>query len=522
MDLSGEYYLLRLTKNGFILYKFHMYAFRILLILLLLQVSAFANQIYIIKKGDSLIKISHKFNIKSYLIKQANPKVDWLKIKPNEKIIIPINGNKVFYTVEKGDSLIKIAKKLGYTYSELKKANPGVDWLKIKPKDKIALPDKTITAYVKAPLQTEEQILHNEEQKQIQKVQAKEKLTKTQTPRKVASEQFYTIKPGDSLIKIAKKLNYTYGQLKKANPNIDWLKIRPGQRIRLPSKHMQVKRTPNPGEVGDGYYIVARGDTLRSIANRFGLALERLRELNPKLGNIIKPGDLVVIPKDLTEKIILSRKQNLFIPPKYLVYSQVYKVKSGDTLWKIAKKFNTSVGIIRTINDITGRNIRIGQVLFVPSLNLKESEKLKLRYSILNEERHALIKYAERFIGAPYKFGGNSLRHGIDCSGFVQKIYSKFNVKLPRTAEEQYRIAGVPISVKRLQPGDLLFFHTMNYARVTHVAIYIGKGRFIHAAGRRSGVKVSRFDRYYWKRFVGAKRILGVDTRYAYIRGGSG
>ena len=249
------------------------------------------------------------------------------------------------------------------------------------------------------------------------------------------------------------------------------------------------------------------------------MSLKKLQELNPKLGKIIRPGDVVVIPKELTEKIKVCEKENLFIPPRYLIYSEIYKVKKGDTLWKIAKRFDTNIGIIRTLNDISGNNIHIGQILFVPSKNIKDAQRLKLRYSILNEERHALIRYAERFIGAPYKFGGDSLRHGIDCSAFVQKIYEKFKIYLPRTAEGQYREAGVFIPSSRLQPGDLLFFHTLDYAKATHVAIYIGRGRFIHAAGRRSGVKISHFTRYYWKHFIGAKRILRINNvNYAYIR----
>ena len=401
------------------------------------------------------------------------------------------------YIVKKGDTLITIAKKLNISPKLIKEANPHVNWLKIKPNDTIKIPFVVGGVAVELSKPNEEE--KNSGQKNI-----------------------YIIKKGDSLLKIAHTLNYSYKEIKKLNPNVDWSKIRPGQKILLPSKHLVAKKTPKPGEIGDGYYIVAKGDTLNSIAKRFGLTLAKLMQLNPGVGKIIRPGDLIVIPGDLAKKIMLSRKENLFIPPKYLLYSQVYRVKKGDTLWKIAKKFNTSIDIIKTINDINGRYLRVGQVLFVPSLNLKESEKLKLRYSIIMQERHALIRYAERFIGAPYRFGGDSLKHGIDCSAFVQKIYAKFKIHLPRTAEEQYRVAGVPVSIKRLQPGDLLFFHTLNYARVTHVAIYIGNGKFIHAAGRRSGVKISHFSKYYWKRFVGAKRVLGIDTRYAYNRGRSG
>ena len=419
--------------------------------ILFLAVESQAYQIYTVKKGDTLIGIAHKFCIKPKLIKEANPNVDWLRIRPNDKIKIP--------------------------YKDCIERFRGV----------------------KAKLNTDKT------------AQSGESIER--------KKRFYTVKVGDSLWKIAHRLHYSLEALKEANPNVDWRRIKPGMKIALPLKHEKVKKLPKPGEIGDGYYIVAKGDTLRSIASRFGLSLKKLRELNPKLGRIIRPGDVVVIPKELTEKIKICEKENLFIPPRYLIYSEIYRVKRGDSLWKIAKKFNTDVDIIRTLNDISGNHLYVGQVLFVPSRNIKEAERLKLKYSILNEERHALVRYAERFIGAPYKFGGDSLKHGIDCSAFVQKIYEKFNIHLPRTAEEQYREAGVFVPVSKLQPGDLLFFHTLNYAKATHVAIYIGNGKFIHAAGRRWGVKISRFTRYYWRRFIGAKRILRINNvNYAYLR----
>ncbi len=449
-----------------ILYKLHMrMKYLIASFVILLTLKSYAYQIYTVKKGDTLIGIAHKFGIKAKLIKEANPRVDWRRIRPKQKIKIPSIVAKKHVRKK-----IKITK----TKTRFKK-----------------------TATIQKPVQPSKQQVKTE-------------------------NKIYTIKKGDTLIGIAHKLHYSYEQIKAVNPKVDWRKIRPGQKIVLPSKHAVAKKTPKPGEIGDGYYIVAKGDTLRGIARRFGLTLKELEQLNPNLNKIIRPGELIVLPKELTEKIKISEKEKLYIPPRFLLYSEIYRVKRGDTLWKIARKFNTDIDIIRTLNDISGRNIRVGQILFVPSRKLKGAEKLKLRYSILNQERHALVRYAERFLGTPYRFGGESLKYGIDCSAFVQKIFSRFKIRLPRTAEEQYRVAGVFVPVNRLQPGDLLFFHTLNYAKVTHVAIYIGHGKFIHAAGRRSGVKISRFTKYYWKRFVGAKRVLGTGKRYAYLRNRSG
>ncbi len=437
--------------------------FLVVLFLLVFSLNSYAYRIYTIKKGDTLIGIAHKFGLKAKLIKRANPRINWRRIRPNQKIKIPELINK------------KTATR------------------------KLQNSQQSIGA---------EAILH--------------KKSTVNNTNKIHTQNTYVIKKGDSLLKIAHRLNYSPKQLKQMNPKIDWLKIRPGQRIVLPDTHTVKKQSPKPGEIGDGYYIVNKGDTLRSIAKRFGMSLKKLMQLNPKLNKIIRPGDVVVIPKELTKKIKVCEQERLFIPPRYLLYSEIYRVKRGDTLWKIAKKFNTDIDIIRTLNDISGKTIRIGQVIFVPSRDLKGADKLKLRYSILNQERHAIIKYAERFIGAPYRFGGESLRYGIDCSAFVQRIFSKFKIHLPRTAEEQYRYAGVFVPLSRLQPGDLLFFHTLSYARVTHVAIYIGHGKFIHAAGRRSGVKISHFTRYYRRRFIGAKRILGVGNKYAYLGNRSG
>jgi cell wall-associated NlpC family hydrolase len=96
------------------------------------------------------------------------------------------------------------------------------------------------------------------------------------------------------------------------------------------------------------------------------------------------------------------------------------------------------------------------------------------------EERYMLVKVAKSFIGAPYKYGGESLR-GLDCSAFVKKIYGIFDVNLPRSAREQFK-AGMKVSKEELAVGDLVFFRTRGYASYpTHVGIYIGEDSlYIH------------------------------------------
>jgi len=114
-------------------------------------------------------------------------------------------------------------------------------------------------------------------------------------------------------------------------------------------------------------------------------------------------------------------------------------------------------------------------------------------------------KTALSFLNTPYRFGGSS-ENGIDCSGFVQKVFKEFNLKLPRTAREQYTL-GTKVPKGDLQLGDLIFFRT--YAKYpSHVGIYIGDNKMIHASSRNRGVVVSSIDsKYFRKRYLGAKRL---------------
>ncbi len=117
----------------------------------------------------------------------------------------------------------------------------------------------------------------------------------------------------------------------------------------------------------------------------------------------------------------------------------------------------------------------------------------------------ALTRSALRFLGVPYAFGGTSTS-GFDCSGFVQHVFASLGIALPRTADAQYdvghRAVGGP------HPGDLVFFDT--YGGVSHVGIYLGSGRFVHASSSH-GVMVSRLSESYWaSRYVGAKRLIAT------------
>ena len=122
--------------------------------------------------------------------------------------------------------------------------------------------------------------------------------------------------------------------------------------------------------------------------------------------------------------------------------------------------------------------------------------------------RQELVNTAQSFMGTPYRWGGSSRQSGFDCSGLTMTVYRKNGLNLPRVAAEQYR-TGRRISKNTLQKGDLVFFDTMGRGRVSHVGVYIGNGRFIHAPASGRNVTTARLsDPYFRSRFVGARTYI--------------
>lgn len=118
-----------------------------------------------------------------------------------------------------------------------------------------------------------------------------------------------------------------------------------------------------------------------------------------------------------------------------------------------------------------------------------------------------VVREAMRHLGKPYVSGGDG-PDSFDCSGFTSYVYRQFGVNLARTTTGQY-LQGRPVSRDELSPGDVVVFENTYRAGISHVGIYIGQGRFIHASNSRSGVKISDLDSsYYAPRFVGARRMF--------------
>jgi cell wall-associated NlpC family hydrolase len=303
-------------------------------------------------------------------------------------------------------------------------------------------------------------------------------------------------------------------------------------------------------------YTVKRGDSLAKISRTLQVSIGDLKAANGLKGTLLKPGEVLVVPG--TQKVrqaksgVSKQKKSAAIASRNPKPTRTYVVKRGESLHKIAAKTGVSVADIKRLNRLPSDRIRAGQRLALasppsrdeyaprsgrtpPSVDLLDEdaldddedntpvgeedwaavEKDKLASSDLlgkwnnPGERELLVKVAKGFMGAPYRLGGDSVR-GLDCSAFVKKIYSFFDVYLPRTAHEQSRV-GKHVARGELVEGDLVFFHTRR--PIGHVGIYIGNNEFVHAAsGRSRRVRVNSLDEpYYSKHFVKAMRLKGLD-----------
>lgn len=300
-------------------------------------------------------------------------------------------------------------------------------------------------------------------------------------------------------------------------------------------------------------YQVKRGDTLAMIAKKYAVNPEDLKEINNLSGSSIKEKQILTIPptEPVTEQTTGSNgaktgvKQKTAKTIKSSAPLSSYTVKKGDSLHTIAKKTGVSVSTLRETNHLRSNALKPGQkIMLVRTAQTLEKKIKSAQQSDFDEddddmldqslaalspieaeeaiasgaelvskwhnpeEKKLFVKVATAFLGAPYRWGGVSLR-GLDCSAFVKKIYELFDVSLPRTAREQAHV-GTAVAREDMIEGDLVFFNTRR--SFGHVGIYIGNNEFVHASSGNRIVKIDNLNEAYFnKRFVKAVRLKGLD-----------
>jgi cell wall-associated NlpC family hydrolase len=214
----------------------------------------------------------------------------------------------------------------------------------------------------------------------------------------------------------------------------------------------------------------------------------------PKMGYAIQVGAF----SNLTYAVRLSESlQDQGLDAYYFVHSAgLYKVRFGNMLSKemaqAKAKSLQAAGIIDAYYIVGPENY--------PSAEPPGSDKKALRDKIVGS--------AKRYLGVPYRWGGSSPESGFDCSGLTMAVYQLNGLNLPRSSSAQWR-AGSQVDRSQLSKADLVFFATSGGSRISHVGIYVGDGRFIHAPGRGKKICITSFSNLYFKdHFLGARTYL--------------
>ena len=174
----------------------------------------------------------------------------------------------------------------------------------------------------------------------------------------------------------------------------------------------------------------------------------------------------------------------------------LYKVRFGDFALKETAR--------RKAENLHASGV-IDEYYIVSPDDYAAVKQRKYRRGYLRDE---IVKTAKSFIGLPYRWGGSSSGYGFDCSGLSMTAYHLNGLNLPRSSKEQYRV-GIPVKRGQLLRGDLVFFAISKGRKVSHVGIYAGDDRFIHAPGRGKRVRIdSLSNRYFKSRYVGARTYL--------------
>lgn len=240
-------------------------------------------------------------------------------------------------------------------------------------------------------------------------------------------------------------------------------------------------------------YDVKPGDTLWKIATTNDISLSELRAWN-----------------ELSSDSILVNQSLSLLPPHSETDTSTYTVKSGDTLSGIARLSDLTEEELKTLNKLRSSIVFNGQVLKIGTSSTTTVSSLAAITSTTREAAEtsaskvdSLVAESKKYIGSPYVWGGTS-PSGFDCSGYLNFVFAKVGVSLPRTVASIWRETT---TVANPRAGDIVFFETYT-SGPSHAGIYLGNNKFIHA-GSSTGVTISDLTSSYWKnRYLGAKTAL--------------
>lgn len=277
-------------------------------------------------------------------------------------------------------------------------------------------------------------------------------------------------------------------------------------------------------------YTVQKGDTLFSLARKFGVSVQQLKEINSLTDNVLSIGQIIIVSTETASIPPVSAPQPKLdpkpTPTTTVSFGGTYTVQKGDTLYSLSKKFGVTLEGLMAANSMQDSVLEIGQVLKAPSpsSSLGNPGMTPLPNPTVNQpsanapqpaestpddtdynSSTPLISVVLKYLGLPYVYGANS-NSAVDCSAFVQQVYGELGTRVPRTSREQF--AAYAVVQGPMKQGDLVFF-SFGGKQIDHVGIYLGRGVFAHANSYGSRVVIESLDSPYYKRvYRGAKRVM--------------
>ncbi|KXZ20762.1 LysM peptidoglycan-binding domain-containing protein [Bacillus nakamurai] len=447
-----------------------------------------------VKSGDSLWKLAQNYNTSVDAITSANHlKSTVLSI--GQTLTIP-NGKsdsgsssssskktsttKSVYTVKSGDSLWLIATDFKMSVQELKKLN-GLTSDLIRAGQKLQVSGK-VSSSTGQTKNTSGSSSNNNSSKNS------------------SSSGTYKVKLGDSLWKIANSVNMTIAELKVLN-NLKTDTIYVNQVLKTKgtasSGNKPSNNNSNNNQTQTSTYTVKSGDSLWKIANAYNMTVQQIRTNNQLTSDVLQVGQVLKLTKTSSSGSS-STPSNSGNTGK----TTTYTVKSGDSLWVIAQKFNVTAQQLREKNNLKTDVLQIGQKLTITGQSTSSTPNNSGDTGSTSAKINTMISAAKAQLGVPYVWGGTTPR-GFDCSGFIYYVLNKVTSVSRLSAAGYWNTMS---SVSQPAVGDFVFFSTYK-AGPSHVGIYLGNGQFINA--NDSGVVISSMDNSYWKqRYLGAKRFF--------------
>jgi cell wall-associated NlpC family hydrolase len=368
---------------------------------------------------------------------------------------------------------------------------------------------------------------------------------------KVSSSGGYSVRNGDQDWTIAKRHGISVEKLHAMNPGVKWRTLQIGQKLQVPgtsssSVHPVATKSPTKAvPTAGGTYTLKSGDNDWLVARRFSTTPKVIRQLNPNIrwdraqvGTAVRVPATATVAKSTTPKLraryAVVTGSNVMVRERATTSSDaITKVQAGTRVtvlgnegaWYKLRFPHGTAGWVRgdflkaanePIKYVAKAEpkaaVKGGKAAPVAKTKSVDDEVGYITHEVVSLQQKGssvdkILTKARSMRGVRYRWGAAS-RSATDCSGFTTQVFKSTGISLPRTSGAQAKV-GTAVSRKNLKAGDLVFFKTTRGSRISHVGIYVGSGKFIHASSGGGRVMESSLtEGYYSKRFVTARRLV--------------